>query len=227
MKLSKLLFITLILLSSFGCKKKEVSKPEFEKEVLNSVFVEIVDSIYMDRRLMLGPPPPRFNSKTNKVDTTGHAAELKKYLRYKDSIENDKKRILLGVYDQVGKISSLETEIISKEVELSNFTYDTLKEGEEFKFDLKPFKNNKKFRFESTSKYLHEKEWNLNDKSNSLIPVGTIFISRIQFDKTKTKGVLSAGASCGGGKCGRGFIIIIENKNGKWKVNKVIHNWDS
>ena len=227
MKLSKFIFITLIILSSFGCKKKELPESEFEKEVLNSVFVEIVDSIYMDRRMMLGPPPPRFNSKINKVDTTGHTAELKEYLRYKDSIKNDKKRILLGVYDNVGKISSFETEMISKEIVLSNFAYDTLKEGKEFKFDLKPFKNNKKFRFESTSKYLHENEWNLNDNSNSLIPVGTVFISRIQFDKTKKTGILSAGASCGGGKCGRSFLVIIENKTGKWKVNKIIHLWDS
>ncbi|WP_343588988.1 hypothetical protein [Flavobacterium sp.] len=227
MKISKFIFITLVLLSSFGCKKKEVPESNFEKEVLNSVFVEIVDSIYMDRRMMLGPPPPLFSSKTNKIDTTGHAAELKKYLQYKDSIKNIKKRILLGVYDQVGKISSFETEMISKEVVLSNFAYDTLKEGEEFKFDLKPFKNNKKFRFESTSKYLHENEWNLNDNSNSLIPVGTIFISRIQFDKTKKSGILSAGASCGGGKCGRGFLVLIENKAGKWKINKIIHLWDS
>jgi len=226
-KLSKPIFIILVLLSSFGCKKKELPESEFEKEVLNNVFVEIVDSIYMDRRMMLGPPPPIFTSKINKVDTTGHATELRKYLHYKDSIKNIKERILLGVYEQVGKISSLETEIISKEVELSNFAYDTLKEGDEFKFDLKPFKNNRKFRFESTSKYLHEKNWNLNDKSNSLIPVGTVFISRIQFDKTKTKGVLTAGASCGGGKCGRGFLVIIENKTGKWKVNKIIHLWDS
>lgn len=224
MKLSKFIFITLILLSSFGCKKKELSESDFEKDVMNSVFVEIVDSIYMDRRMMLGPPPPLFNSKT---DTTGHAAELKKYLQYKDSIKNIKKRILLGVYDNVGKISSFETEMISKEVVLSNFAYDTLKEGEEFKFDLNPFKNNKKFHFENTSKYLHENEWNLNDNSNSLIPVGTIFISRIQFDKTKKTGILSAGASCGGGKCGRGFLVIIENKTGKWKVNKIIHLWDS
>ncbi|MBO9583044.1 MAG: hypothetical protein J7574_02670 [Flavobacterium sp.] len=227
MKLSKFIFITLTILSSFGCKKKEVPKSEFEKEVLNTVFVEIVDSIYMDRRIISPPPPPKFNEKTNKEDTTGHTAELKKYWRYTDSIKNDKKRILLGVYDHIGKISSFETEMISKEVELSKFSYDTLKEGEEFKFDLKPFKKNKKFRFESTSKYLHEKEWNLNDNSNSLIPVGTIFISRIQFDKTKKSGILSAGASCGGGRCGRGFLILIENKTGKWRVNKIIQTWVS
>jgi hypothetical protein len=121
----------------------------------------------------------------------------------------------------------VETEIIQKEINISEYAYDILKEGEEYKFDLKPFKNNKKFHFEKTSKYVHEKDWNLNDISNYLIPVGTIFISRIQFDKTKTKGILTAGASCGGGKCGRGFLIIIENKTGRWKVNKIIHTWVS
>jgi hypothetical protein len=227
MKLSKAIFIVLILLSFFGCKKKEVPESDFEKDILNSVFVEIVDSIYMDRRIISPPPPPRFNEKTNKIDTTGHHKELKEYWHYRDSIKNDKTRILIGVYDKITKISTVETEIIQKEINISEYAYDILKEGEEYKFDLKPFKNNKKFHFEKTSKYLHEKDWNLNDISNYLIPVGTIFISRIQFDKTKTKGILTAGASCGGGKCGRGFLIIIENKTGRWKVNKIIHTWVS
>ncbi|KOP37267.1 hypothetical protein DBB36_05375 [Flavobacterium sp. WLB] len=227
MKLSKFIFITLILLSSFGCKKKEVPESNFEKDVLNSVFVEIVDSIYMDRRIISPPPPPRFNEKTNKVDTTGQHKELKEYWHYRDSIKNDRTRILIGVYDTITKISSLETEMIQKEIDLSSYKYDTIKNAEEYTFDLTPFKNNKKFHFEKASKYPHEKDWNLNDISNSLIPLGTVFISRIQFNKTKTKGVLTAGASCGGGKCGRGFLIIIENKNGKWKVSKIIHTWDS
>ncbi|PXY44989.1 hypothetical protein [Flavobacterium hydrophilum] len=227
MKLSKFIFITLILLSSFECKKKEVPESNFEKDVLNSVFIEIVDSIYMDRRIITPPPPPRFNEKTNKVDTTGHHKELKEYWHYQDSIKNDRTRILIGVYDTITKISPLETEMIQKEIDLSGYKYDTLKEAEEYTFNLKPFKNNKKFHFEKASEYPHEKDWNLNDISNSFIPVGTVFISRIQFDKTKTKGILTAGASCGGGKCGRGFLIIIENKAGKWNVKKVIHTWVS
>ena len=227
MKLSKFIFITLVLLSSFGCKKKEVSESDFEKKVLNNVFVEIVDSIYMDRRIVSPPPMPKRDFKTNKEDTIGYHKELKEYLHYRDSIKNDKARILIGVYDTITKISSLETEMIQKEIDLSGYKYDTIKEAEEYTFDLKPFKNNKKFHFEKAYKYSNEKYWDLNDISNSLIPVGTVFISRIQFDKTKTKGILTAGASCGGGKCGRGFLIIIENKAGKWKVNKIIHTWVS
>lgn len=230
MKLSKFIFITTILFSLFGCKQKETKKVDelrFEKNVLNNVFVEIVDTIYMDRRIIFPPPPPRFNTETNKVDTTGHHAELKEYWRYRDSIKNDKTRILLGVYADVEKISSFETEMIDKQINISAYTYDISKETDSYKFDLKAFANNKKFNFQNTLKYPHEKNWDLNDTSNLRFPLGTISVSRIQFNKTKTRGILSAGASCGGGKCGRGFLIIIENKSGKWKIAEVIHTWVS
>lgn len=226
MKISKLTFITLVLLSSFGCKKKEVPESKFEKDVLYSVFVEIVDSIYMDRRVILPPPPPRFNSQTNKVDTTGHGGELKKFYHRQDSIKNDKKRILLGVFDRVTKTGSLGTELILKEIDLSRFSYDTLKEGLEFKFDLKSFENNKKFNFQYLSKFPEMNFWDLKDENNKL-PVGTIEVSRIQFNKTKTQGILAATASCGSGKCGRGFLVLIENKLGKWKVKKIVQTWVS
>lgn len=226
MKLSKVIFIILTLLSFLGCEKK-IDDLQFEKDVLNNVFVEIVDSIYMDRRIITPPPSPRFNEETNKIDTTGLQKELKEYWHFRDSIKNDKTRILIAVYDSIKKISPQETKIILNKNNISGYGYDISKETEEFKFDLKPFKNNKKFHFESTSKFPHEKQWNLNDISNLKFPVGSISISRIQFDKTRTSGILAAGASCGGGKCGRGFFITIENKSGKWKIKRIIHTWVS
>lgn len=226
MKLSKFIFITLILLSFFGCKKKEIEKVDelrFEKDAMKNVFVEIVDSIYMDRRIITPPPPPRFNSETNKVDTTGRHKELKEYWHYRDSIKNDKTRILLGVYTDVEKISSFESEMILKQINISAYTYDISKETDSYKIDLKAFENNKRFNIQNISKYPDQDNWNLNDISNVRFPVGTIGVSRIKFNKTKTRGILSAGASCGGGKCGRDFQIIIENKSGKWKIVEVIH----
>ena len=117
--------------------------------------------------------------------------------------------------------------MIEKQINISAYTYDISKDTDSYKFDLKAFKNNKKFNFQNTSKYLAEKDWNLNDISNIRFPVGTIWVSRIQFNKTKTRGILTAGASCGGGRCGRGFLIIIENESGKWKIAEVIHTWES
>ncbi|MFH7016252.1 hypothetical protein [Flavobacterium sp. FlaQc-47] len=225
MKLSKVISIVFILLSLFGCKKEKIDELQFEKDVLNNVFVEIVDSIYMDRRVILPPPTPRIDFKTNKEDTISFHKELKEYWRNRDSIKNDKTRILIGVYDDVKKISPQETEMIVKKINVSGYSYDISKETEEYKFVFKVFENNKKFNFQNTSKYPHEKKWDLNDKSNLLFPVGTISVSRIQFNKTKTFGILAAGASCGGGKCGRGFVIIIEKKSGKWKIAKIIQTW--
>lgn len=197
MKLSKFIFITLILLSSFGCKKKEMPESDFEKEVMNSVFVEIVDSIYMDRRTMEPPPMPRIDFKTNKEDTIGYHEKLKRYQIEQDSIKNDKNRILIGVHDFV----------------VNNGINDD-------KFDLTPFKKNKKFDFQYTSKFPEEIYWDLNDKKSKM-PVGTIKIHKIHFNKTKTSGTLSANASCGGGKCGQGFEITIEYKFGKWHITKI------
>lgn len=226
MKLSRFIFIVLVLLSFFGCKKKKVDELQFEKDVLNKVFIEIVDSIYMDRRVILPPPTPRFNEKINKKDTIGFHKELKEYWRNRDSIKNDKTRILIGVYNPVEKISPQETEMILKEINISGYKYDISTEAQEFKFDLKPFANNKKYKFEYTSKFPHERFWDIEDK-NSGMPVGTISVSRIQFNKSKTSGVLSASASCGRGKCGRGFTIKIENKSGKWRIAKIIQTWVS
>jgi hypothetical protein len=203
MKLSKFIFIILVLLSLFGCKKKEVSESDFGKDVLNSVFLEIVDSIYMDRRTMYPPPMPPIDFKTNNEDTIGYHDKLKRYQIEQDSIKKDKHRILIGVHDFV----------------VSNGINDS-------KFDLTPFKNNKKFDFQYASKFPEERFWDVNDK-NSGMPVGTIQISNIRFNKTKTSGTLSASASCGGGKCGQGFEITIENKAGEWYITKIINTWVS
>jgi hypothetical protein len=203
MKLSKLLFIILVLFSCFGCKKKELPESDFEKEVLNSVFVEIVDSIYMDRRTLLPPPGVRIDFKTGKEDTIGYHDKLKRYHFEQDSIKNDKNRILIGVHDFL----------------VSNGINDS-------KLDLTPFKNNKKFDFQYTSKFPDQIYWDLNDKKSKM-PVGTIKIHRIRFNKDKTSGSLSASASCGGGKCGQGFTITIEKKSGKWQISKIENTWVS
>jgi len=203
MKLPKFIFISLILLSLFGCKKKEVSESDFGKHVLNSVFLEIVDSIYMDRRTLYPPPMPRIDFKTNKEDTIGYHDKLKRYQIEQDSIKKDKHRILIGVHDFV----------------VSNGINDS-------KFDLTPFKNNKRFDFQYASKFPDEIYWDINDKKSKM-PVGTIKIHKIHFNKTKTLGTLSASASCGGGKCGQGFTITIENKSGEWHITKIVDTWIS
>jgi hypothetical protein len=226
MKLSRFIFIILLLLCFFECKKKVVDKLQFEKDVINNVFVEIVDSIYMDRRTILPPPMPGIDFNKNKKDTIGYNDELKKYNREQDSIKKDKTKILIGVDDLVEKIGGFDKEQFIENCQKFECIYDKSKEVENFKLDLAFLKKNKKFNFQYLSKFPAVNLWDLDDKKSSM-PVGAIWISRIQFNKTKIRGLLSATAACGGGKCGRGFLIVIENKSGKWKIKKIIHTWVS
>ncbi|RTY85910.1 hypothetical protein [Flavobacterium sp. GT3R68] len=203
----------LLITFQFSCKKK-IDELQFEKNVLNEVFAEIADSIYRDRRTMLPPPFPRIDFKTNKEDTIDFDKRLKEYNRFQDSIKNDTARILLAVYDTV-----------------KTYKNHSLKKSEtkylnDYKLDLTLFKNNKKFNFKSSSLFPNQLFWDINDLKSSL-PVGVIYLYRIQFNDKKDKGILEAASSCGGGKCGQGYLITIENKSGYWKVSKVKETWIS
>lgn len=223
MKSLKIILAFIISLQFLSCEKK-LSNLQIEKNVVNEIFLEIVDSIYMDRRIILPPPSPRLDFKTNKEDTTGYYRELKKYWSYHDSIKKDTAKIVIGVNDYVEKIWKDDKRQMLEIFKDSMFEYDKSKDTEHFKLNLSMFKNNKKFILKYLSAFPEEKYWDY--KSNSL-PVGSISVSRIQFNKTETSAILSASSSCGRGKCGRGFLIVIENKSGKWKIAKIIHTWVS
>jgi hypothetical protein len=208
----KKLFPTIIILLiafQFSCEKK-IDDLQFEKNVLNEVFEEIADSIYRDRRVILPPPMPRIDFKTNKKDTIGFHKRLNEYYRFQDSIKKDTTRILLAVYDSVKTSKN-----------------NSFKKSEtNYKLDLTLFKNNKKFNFKSSSLFPDQLVWDLNDLKSSL-PVGVIYLCRIQFNDKKDKGTLEAASTCGGGRCGQGYLITIENKSGHWKVSKVEETWMS
>ena len=222
MKLLNILLAVIISLFLLSCEKK-LSNLQIEKNALDEVFLEIVDSIYMDRRTIL-PPPPRLDFKTNREDTTGYHERLKKYWSYQDSIKKDTAKIVIGVNDYAEKAGKYYRQQMLEIYKDSPFVYDKSKDLKPFKLNLSAFKNNKKFSFQYLSEFPEVRYW---DFENNLLPVGAIWVSRIQFNKTKTSGVLAASASCGGGRCGRGFLIVIDNKSGKWRITKIIHTWVS
>lgn len=213
--MKKILPILLILLNSiqFSCEKK-IDEMQFEKNVMNEVFEEIADSIYRDRRTMLPPPFPRIDFKTNKEDTIGYHNRLKEYNKFQDSVKKDTTRILLAVFDSV------------KTYRNHSFKKTKKYYANDYKLDLKRFKKNKKFNFKSSTLFPDELFWNINDLKSSL-PVGVIYVYRIHFNEKKDKGTLEAASSCGGGKCGQGYLITIEKKSGCWKVSKLIETWMS
>ena len=76
MNVNRYLLIFFFTCTLLSCDQ-ELSDVEFEKDVLNQVFVEIVDSIYIDRRINI-PPAPNLTEK-----------QLQRFKVYNDSIKND------------------------------------------------------------------------------------------------------------------------------------------
>lgn len=212
-KLPQNLLIFLVLCLLFACEKR-MDDLQFEKKVLNEVFEKIADSIYRDRRVMYPPPFPKIDFKTNKEDTVGLSSRLKEYYQFQDSIKKDTTRILLAVDDSVQTSKSHSSR--SSEPNSHN----------DFKLDLSPFKNNKKFNFKYSSLFPDQLVWDINDIRSSL-PVGVITVSRIQFNSKKDHGTIEASSTCGGGKCGQGYLITIEKKSGRWKITKIKGTWVS
>ena len=210
-KLLPIITIALITLQ-LSCEHK-TNELQFEKNVLDEVFEEIADSIYRDRRTMLPPPFPIFDFKTNKQDTTGLHIRLKEYHRFHDSIKKDTTRILLAVYDSVKTFNNHSSKKSNANVN-------------DYKLDLTPFKSNRKFNFKSSSLFPDQLLWNIDD-FKSVLPVGVIYVNRIQFNAKKNRGTLEAASTCGGGRCGQGYLITIEKKSGHWIILNIEETWMS
>ena len=134
MKTVKITFLFSILFLSFSCKK-ELSNLQIERNTITEIFPEIVDSIYMDRRIILPPPPPKLDFKTNKEDTIGYHNQLKKYWQHYDSIKNDTAKIVIAVNDYVENIWEEDRKQIMEIYKDSEFTYDRSKDSKRFKLE--------------------------------------------------------------------------------------------
>jgi hypothetical protein len=224
MNLQKIILLSIVLIQLVGCRRSS-NDVNFESDVIHDVFLEVVDSIYMDRRVMLPPKPPRYDNKTTAKDTIGYSKILAKYYSRQDSILNDKSKIKLVVDDYVEKITANDNIAITKLFNDLAIEFDNFQDSNHFRLDLSKYSRNKKFNFRYASEFPQESYWDISIDSD--LPVGAISISRIQFNRDRTMGVFPASASCGGGKCGRGFLILIKKKNNNWRIAKIIDTWVS
>ncbi len=225
-------FVVLILISS--CDKK-TTEFEFEKSVMTEIFPSLVDSICVDSRKMI--PPPIVGELVS--DKEGHVyldstkaiksqiIEYKKWQKEREKIEKDTSKVVIAFNPFLKKgdfrfIGNLE----KKYPILETYTED----GETirgYNFDYQSLKLNSKFKIKNLSEFPKEKYNNqIYDLKYDFVFSGTLYLSRIQFDKQKQLGILEAGFSyCS--RCGRGFVIFIKKKNNKWVVDKIQPTWIS
>ncbi len=202
----KIVFLTLIFASLLSCKKQK-SDLEFEQEVFYSVFNEIVDSVYIDRKLFI--PPPFWDKEKLKI----YNKEIEEY-------KKDTSKRVVAIHENV-KGFFLDEELKKK---LINFNIkDSIRVSKSFNIELSKIKNSKLI-----FKYRNEFPENYNiwyGKYNFHL-AGELYFSGILFNKKKDKGFLSCGYSCGE-KAGQGFDIYIIKEKNKWIVEKIINTWIS
>ena len=99
--------ILLIIILTVGCKK-EASDLDNEKDVMDQIFIDLVERLYDDMRtgpLVFPPPPPGgYKSEEDRERTMLMMEKIKKeHILNKERILKDTSRILIIVYDTIDK----------------------------------------------------------------------------------------------------------------------------
>lgn len=213
---------TLIIILSCNSQKSEL---EFEKEVFNEIFSELVDSTFYDYRLLplpkTIPSPPNgveISDSLNEENIKKHKRLLKEFEERKIKIENDTTRIVLAIVDTIFNLKQESFERFDIEFK-NNFL-----EKRKYMVSLKELNPDKKFILKYYSEFPKgRKIW----RTEYPFHLGAILsFSRIYFDTSKQNGILEVGVNYGVLN-GNGFKIFIKKISGKWRVQKVQGTWIS
>lgn len=215
----KKVFILLAFISLSNCQKKD-NDLEYEKKVMNEIFIDLVDSIFTDMRTLKIPPPYLENG----ISDSLRNEKMKKYSialeenekRIKE-IKNDTSRIVIVVFDTIEKQSIIDGEELIKDNNIE-YLFNPKTKKIEYKIDLDKLKKSDKYIFKYYSSFPNKQDIFRSIFSFSI--GGVVSFSRIQFDKDRNFGVLIGGISYGRLN-GAGYRIFIKKDlSGKWIVEK-------
>jgi hypothetical protein len=187
--------IPIIAVIFFGCQKK-ITDEQFEQNILNEIFLKVVDSTYKDKRLYTCFPKQGKdiydeNGKWIGQDSTGqHQRDIDCDLK-REALKKDTLNLIIAVGNDG---------LINDKTELQKY-------------------NSHKFNFKHLSelpKVADYENWGVKYSKFA----GAMFFSHIKFDNIKQHGTLTVGYACGG-KCGISYIVYIKKVKNKWIVKKV------
>ena len=225
-------FIILISLVLFlNCIEKErVSDTDFEQAVVYEIFPAILDSIHQDWRLVPPPPPPPSyidsNGKEVKSDSTRFLISMAKWKKRKGVILKDNALIYLSIQDSVLSFEENDSIELTKHFKNKNIKLASNDLANKYKLDLSKLRANEgNILFKYQSEFPKGREFWKTEYDFYL--AASIAITRIQFDTSKTHGVLSAGYNMGllNGLGVR--IFIIKDEKGKWIIDDIVGTWIS
>lgn len=216
----KIIYFFLIAILSLSCTKKDKAI-ELENQVFNDIFPQMLDSICIDRRLMV--PPLFIISEQNFSDAKDYGKNKLEYEKEVNRIKNDTSNIVLAIPDSIGQLDFMAISRIENKFKQKGILLDTL-ELKLHKFDISVFQNKTKFKLKYASTFpKRDSIWITKYKFDL---AGSLFFSRVRFDSKREFGAITAGYMCGH-LCGSGFIIYVKKIKNKWVIDQIENTWIS
>jgi hypothetical protein len=222
MTTTRTFLLVLISLILFCCKKKQ-SDLEFEQSVVYEIFPALMDSLHFDFRLILPPPPmPSYNENGEVIgtDSIEIVKILREYNRRKLELKTDSVKLVVAIRDSVYKLETEEINHLLKHFAKQNLKLDSTTDLTfRYKIDLEKLNADEKLKFKYSSEFpmgsdIWKKEYDFHLS-------GVTHLSRIQFDTTKSFGILKSGMGCGS-LCGIVVRVFIRKENEKWIIDRII-----
>lgn len=215
-----LLLIPIVLLL-FNCEKKP-SDLEFEQSVVYEIFPALMDSLHFDFRLKPPKPPrPILNEKGEIIgtDTTGIGKSLADYEKRKAQLKADSVKLVVAIRDSVYPLEIEERKLLLEHFSKKNLKLDSTDLSANYKIEINKLIADNNLRFKYRSEF--PKDGDIWKKEYPFHLSGVTYLTRIQFDSTRSYGVLQSGIGCGK-LCGGGVRVFIKKLNGKWIIDKLV-----
>ncbi len=217
-----------------NCQKK-VNDLEFEKKVMTEIFPDLIDSICIDYRTVLSPPPIYGlltydeNGHRISVDSIMSIDEQKqrmaKWKHNQEAIKKDTSKLIVAFNPQIKNSSKDLKEYLREHFKVTEVFYPKIEGDSIYTIDFKNIPLKGKFKLRDISEFPKDRYKFWRTKYDFVFS-GVVYFSQIQFDKTKKFGVLDAGFTCGR-HCGNGFRIYIKKIKDKWSIDEIEDTWIS
>ncbi|MUP47413.1 hypothetical protein E0K83_16855 [Gramella sp. BOM4] len=212
-------FIAILLLLN-SCNDK-FDHLKFEKEVAYEIFPQLMDSLHLDTRVPI-PPPPMIHDSNGKVigfDTIESKRRWQEFETLKKEYYKDSVKLVTAIRDSTFLLDGKDKSEFLKYFNLGNTAIDTINIHKKYKVEIDRLLADKKINLIYLSDLPEGgKIWSTEDgfSLNSIVT-----ISRIQFDKNKHFGVMTIGLTIGISH-GSGFRVFIKKAKDKWIIDKII-----
>lgn len=209
--------LSILILGNCAPNEKSTSR-EPRMQILYETIPTLFDSVFID--ITKTPPPPPPSLKMTKKDSLRYKKIYDDYLAEK---EQHSDTVLLAIHDSIIKIDNPERLLDQHFNVPTRIVWDST-EAYASKIDINKISLPKRFILRSVSAFPKgRKIWNgVYDYELA----GVFFISNVEFDITRTYGIVKWGFVCGP-LCGHGGYAFIVNKNGKWIIDQISTNWVS